>query len=436
MKHLLNISTIILALTIIFSSAQVKAQVPAKLQQQRIVIKGATAHIGNGLVVENSIIAFEKGKIVYAGAADGYTSVSGEKVVDATGKHVYPSFIAPNTILGLVEINAVRATRDFHEVGVINPSVRSLISYNAESKITTTIRTNGVLVAQVVPRGGLISGSSSIFNLDGWNWEDAVKKEDDGIWMNWPGLFHQRGWWAEPGPTEKDTKGYEEDMQKLDAFFSKAQAYATGKFDKTDLRLDAVTGLFDGSKTLYINANFAKEITDAVLFAKKHEVKKVVIVGGQDSWRVAEILRENNVSVIVERLHSLPGRTDDDVDLPYKLPKLLKDAGVLFCLNYAGDMEAMGTRNLPFTAGTAVAYGLKKEEALKSITLDAARILGIDQTLGSLEVGKDATLFISTGDALDMRTNNVEIAFIEGKELDLTNHQKELFEKYSSKYGF
>lgn len=411
------------------------AQVPAEPQQQRIVVKGATAHIGNGLLIENSAIAFEKGKIVYAGPANEYTPANGEQTINASGKHIYPGIIAPNTILGLVEINAVRATRDFGEVGTINPSVRSLISYNAESKITPTIRTNGVLVAQVTPRGGLVSGTSSIFNLDGWNWEDAVKKADDGIWVNWPRMFKRKGWWAEPGPTEKNSK-YEENLHKLETFFNDANAYAKGKFDETDLKMEAIKGLFDGSKRLYINADFAKEITDAILFAKKHGVKNVVIVGGQDSWRVIELLKENNVPVILERVHSLPGRTDDDIDLPYKLPKLLHDSGVQFCLNYAGDMEAMGIRNLPFTAGTAVAYGLEKEEALKSITLDAAKILGIDKRLGSLEIGKDATLFISKGDALDMRTNNVEQAFIEGKQLDLDNHQKQLFEKYSSKYGF
>lgn len=412
----------------------VSAQVPAKPQSQKVVITGATAHIGNGSVIENSIIAFEGGKITYAGPASGYTAGSSEQIIEASGKHIYPGFIAPNTILGLVEINAVRASRDFDDVGDVNPSVRSLISYNAESKITPTIRANGVLTAQVTPRGGKISGTSSIFSLDGWNWEDAVYKEDDGIWLNWPRMFNKRGWWAEPGPTEKNDK-YEQGLQELEKFFGESKAYSSGKFNETDLKMEAMRGLFDGSKRLFINANFAKEITDAVIFAKKHGVQHIVIVGGEDSWRVTDVLKTNNVPVVLQRLHELPGRNDDDYDLPYKLPKLLQDAGILYCLNYAGDMEAMGVRNLPFTAGTSVAYGVGKEEALQSITLNAAKILGLDKTLGTLEVGKDATLFISTGDALDMRTNNVEDAFIQGKQLDLTNHQKQLYEKYSAKYG-
>lgn len=413
----------------------VSAQVPAKPQTQKVVITGATTHIGNGTVIENSTIAFEDGKITYVGPSGGYTAGGSENTINASGKHVYPGFIAPNTILGLVEINAVRATRDFDDVGNINPSVRSLISYNAESKIIPTIRANGILTAQVTPRGGLISGSSSIFSLDGWNWEDAVYKADDGVWLNWPNMFNKRGWWAEPGPTEKNDK-YEEGLQVLEQYFGEARAYSTGKFNETDLKMEAMRGLFDGSMRLFINASFAKEITDAVLLAKKHGVKNIVIVGGEDSWRVTDILKANNVPVIVQRLHELPGRTDDDVDITFKLPKLLQDAGILYCLNYAGDMEAMGVRNLPFTAGTAVAYGLSKEEALQSITFNAARILGLDKTLGTLEQGKDATLFISIGDALDIRTNNVEAAFIQGKQLDLINHQKQLYDKYSAKYGF
>jgi imidazolonepropionase-like amidohydrolase len=160
----------------------------------------------------------------------------------------------------------------------------------------------------------------------------------------------------------------------------------------------------------------------------------MVVVGGYDAWMVADMLKENNVSVILKRVHSLPQRQEDDVYLPYKLPHMLFDAGVLFCLENSGDMEAMGTRNLPFYAGTAAAYGIDKEEALKLITLNTAKILGIDKTTGSLEEGKDATLFISNGDALDMRTNDVTSAYIQGRDIDVDNHQKKLYRKYSGKY--
>ncbi|MDQ3047342.1 MAG: amidohydrolase family protein, partial [Bacteroidota bacterium] len=188
-------------------------------------------------------------------------------------------------------------------------------------------------------------------------------------------------------------------------------------------------------QTLYIHANNAKEIIESVNFAKNNGITNVCIVGGKDSWMVTDLLKANNVSVMVARVHDLPDRPEDDIDLPYKLPYLLEKAGILYCLNNEGDMEAMNTRNLPFLAGTAAAYGLTKEQALKAVTLNAAKILGIDKTTGSLEKGKDANLFISTGDALDMRGNNVEAAFVKGKTIDLNNDQKALYEKYKTKYG-
>jgi imidazolonepropionase-like amidohydrolase len=150
---------------------------------------------------------------------------------------------------------------------------------------------------------------------------------------------------------------------------------------------------------------------------------------------VTNLLKENNIAVIVGNTHDNPDRNDDDIDLPYKLPFILQKAGINFCLANDCEMEQMQTRNLPFIAGTAVAYGLTKEEAISALTLNAAKILGVDKVCGSLEEGKDATLFVSTGDALDMRTNNVENAYIQGRAVDLRNDQIGLYEMYMKKYG-
>ena len=199
--------------------------------------------------------------------------------------------------------------------------------------------------------------------------------------------------------------------------------------------MEAMRGVFDGSRTLFVHAQVAREIQEAVLFAKDHGVPHLVIVGGYDAWRVSDLLRDNKVDVILERIHSLPLREDDPIDLPYRLPVLLQERNIRFCLSYSGDMERMGSRNLAFTAGTAAAYGLGPEAALRAITLDAARILRIDQHYGSLAVGKSATLFISTGDALDMRTNNVEKAFIDGRAIVLDDHQKALYRQYKERYA-
>ena len=222
----------------------------------------------------------------------------------------------------------------------------------------------------------------------------------------------------------------------LKKLFDDAKAYNESAVkEEANLRFEAMKGLFDGTKTLFIHSDNVKEIVEAVNFIKQYQLKRVAIVGGKDSWMVADLLKQNDIAVVVARVHSLPEHPEDDVDASYKLPYLLQKAGVLFCLNNEGDMEAMGTRNLPFLAGTAAAYGLTKEQALKSITLNTAKILGIDKTTGSIEEGKDANLFISTGDALDMRTNNVVKAFIKGKSIDLNNDQKELYLKYKTKYG-
>lgn len=431
------ISYIALALFVLLNNVEAQVPIPGAEQEQSILLLGGIAHLGDGTVIENSVIGFEKGKLTMVADARTvrFDKAQFNKVIEITGKHVYPGFIAPNTTLGITEIDAVRATRDFAEVGVFKPHVRSLTAYSTDSKVMTTVRTNGVLLAQITPRSGRISGSSSIVQLDAWNWEDAVVKEDDGIHLNWPKTYFAGGWWAEPGSMKKNDK-LENQIIETARFFKEAKAYAGAEdHAEKNIRFEAMGGIFDGSKTLFINTDYVKDITRAVLFCKELKIKKVVIIGGYDAWMVTDMLKENRVSVMLVRTHSLPKRPEDDVDLPYKLPYLLQKAGVAYCLQNAGDMEAMNTRNLPFLAGTAAAYGLTKEEALMSITLNTAKILGIDDKLGSLEVNKDATLFISTGDALDMRTNNVEMAFINGRVLDLSNFQKDLYEKYKGKYS-
>ncbi|MFN4233776.1 MAG: amidohydrolase family protein [Bacteroidia bacterium] len=431
MKNFKNITLCILY--IVLFTINVFAQKPASVQQKSVLLTNATVHVGNGKVLNNAYVGFKNGVITSVG--EGEVPTGFDEVINLQGKHVYPGIIAPNTTLGLREIDAVRATLDYAEVGNYNPNVRSQIAYNTDSKIPPTLRFNGVLLAQITPRGGVISGTSSIMELDGWNWEDATLKADDGIHMTWPRMYKNTGWWAEPGPSEKNNE-QEKAVNEIKSFFKDAKAYSELlNVKEQNLKFEAMKGVFDGSKRLYITANSAKEILEVIHFKKEFNIPKVVIVGGTDAWLVTEALKENNVPVILNRVHSLPERTDDAIDLPFRLPYLLQKAGVLFCLNHDGDMEVMGTRNLPFNAGTAATYGLSKEEALAAITLNAAKILGIDNMVGSIEVGKHATLFVSLGDALDIKTNILEHAFIRGKKIDLDNHQKQLYEKYKEKYG-
>lgn len=408
---------------------------PAKPQSKPIVITGGTIHVGNGQVINNGYIAFDKGKIT--GIGEGAApSTAGADVIDATGKQVYPGFICPITTLGLVEFEeGARGTVDEDETGEFNANVRSIIAYNTDSKVIPTVRSNGILLAQPTPSGGVISGQSSVVQLDAWNWEDAAYKTDIGIHLTWPVARVQgrRRAIPTPGvPQESPAERAQKAVSVIEKLFSEAKAYSEiAKPEVINLRFEAMRGLFNGSKKLFVNADGAKEIVQAVAFAKKFGML-AVIVGGGESYLVTDVLRENNVPVLLKETQRLPDRDEDDVYLPYKLPKILQDAGVLYGLTGIGFWRQ---RNLPFEAGEAAGYGLTKEQALSMITINNAKILGIDKTTGTLEVGKDANLFISKGDALDMITIDVIQAFIQGRDINLDNLHKQLYRKFSAKYG-
>ncbi len=415
----------------------IKAQNPApgKPQTKPVVLTGATIHLGNGVVVENGLIAFDKGLITAVGPSSTAVNRTGAEVIDLAGKHIFPGVIAMGSTIGIQEIASVRATLDYEEIGEINPHVRSLVAYSTDSEVIPTLRASGVLLAQAVPEGGLISGSSSVFNTDGWNWEDAVLKKDDGIWLNWPPYLARSFSVEDFSFTTKKNEKRAETINLLESTFADAKAYnEIAKPDMTNIRLDAMKNLFTGKQNLYIRANYAKDIIDAVKFAKKMGVDKVVIVGGQQADKVAPFLKENNVPVVLGALHSLPSRPDDDVYAVYELPAKLHKAGVKVALSY--DDEWWRVRNLPYQAGTAAAFGdISKEDALMFLTQNPAQIMGIDGQVGTLEKGKLATLIVTDGNMMDMRGNVVEHAFIKGAKVNLDNKQRRLYEKYKEKYG-
>ena len=431
-KILLGFGGLLLSTVLAFGQETMS---PAKPQSGPIVITGATIHVGNGKVINNGYVAFDKGKITAIGEGAA-PATAGATVVDAAGKQIYPGFICPITTLGLVEIEeGARGTVDDTETGELNPHVRSLIAFNTDSKVIPTVRSNGVLLAQPTPEGGTISGQSSVMMLDGWNWEDAAYKKDIGIHLTWPVARAARGRRGGGAPTPGQETPAERAQKQIDAIYSlfgQAQGYAAGGKPAThNLRLDAMVGLFNGTKKVFINADGAKEIEQAVAFAKKFNLS-AVIVGGKESYLVADLLKQNSIPVIIKETQTLPDKDEDDVYLPYKLPHLLQDAGVLYGLTGIGFWRQ---RNLPFEAGEAVGYGLTKEQALSMITINNAKILGIDKTTGTLEVGKDANLFVSNGDALDMLGLDVTNEYIQGRTIDLNNKHKQLYKKFSDKYG-
>lgn len=407
----------------------------AQKQSKTLFVNGYL-HIGNGNVIEKSLVGIKGDQVVLVKNALAYTykKEDWDTVIDVSGQHIYPGFMAPNSTLGLTEIDAVRSTRDFAEVGGFNPHVRALIAFNAESKIHTTVRTNGVLMTQATPRGGQITGTSSIMHLGGWNWEDAVVKADDGIHVNWPESMQGGGWWADP-KDKKRNENYEAQKQELINFFKLAKAYASDEPETKDLRFEAMLNIFKGSKRVYFHASEIQQLLDVVDFAKQFELAFPVIIGGYDAHLITRQLKDARIPVMLPRLHSLPEREEDGVDIYYTLPALLQAGGVKFCLQNEGDMEAMNARNIPFLAGTAMAYGLTEEQAIRSVSLSACEIVGIDKQYGSVEEGKKATLFISKGNALDMRTNHVTHIVMHGVFYGTENMQSELYKKYSEKLG-
>ncbi len=413
---------------------------PAQTQKGTMYVKNATIHVGNGTVINNGVIQITDGKIEKVGS--DITVPADAKAIDAKGQHVYPGVILPVSNLGLVEISAVRATSDVRELGDMNPNVRSIVAYNTDSKVINTLRSQGVLLANIVPQGTFLAGSSSVVQLDAWNYQDAAYKTDAGMHLYMPSLMARPsfggfgGGGGRFGPQQNSgTDPVKEGLNKIEelkTFFNEAKAYfAEGTHEQTNLKFEAVKGLFNRTQKFYVHGNTVRQMLIALDFVKQYNFD-VVIVGGSDSWQIADLLKQHNVAVVLQQMHSLPTATDDDIDQPFKTAAALQKAGVVFSIS-DDDPQTRG-KNILFNAGTAATYGLTKEEALQAITLNAARIMGVADKTGSIEAGKDANIVISEGDILDMRTSNVTAALIQGREIDLTDKHKLLNDRFNKKY--
>jgi len=428
----------IILLNILFFNLVYAQQTPAPYQEKSILIFGATAHIGNGETIENSLIGFTKGKIDLISLnsiENSYYKSEYDTLIDATNHHVYPGIIALNSNLGLVEVNAVSASVDDDESGSYLPNIRSIIAYNAESKAVESMRPNGVLLAQIAPNGGVISGSSSVVQLDAWNWEDAVVSYDQGIHLNWPSPYTFGRWWLGEDRGLRANPNYKSEINELKDFFDISKA--TMNIDKSmNLKSKSMKPVFDGTMTVYLNADDEKEIVDGITFLKEYGIKKIVLVGATGSLKQIQFLIDNDIPVVVTQPYRLPQGIDIDPLETFKIAKTLIDAGLLVSIDPTGtSQDRVLTRNLPFYAGSFASFGIDKETALSMITSVPSKILGIDNHYGTLEVGKSATLFISSGDALDIITNNVTNAFISGRNLSLETHQTRLWRRYSNKYS-
>ena len=416
--------------------------IPPPPQRQAIVITNATLHTVSGPVIANGRMLIDQGRIVAIGNASEVATPSGAQVVSMSGKHVYPGLIGANTTLGLVEVESVRGTIDSTETGALNPNSRALVAVNPDSELIPVARANGILAALSVPRGsatGLIAGTSALLQLDGWTWEEMGLIPEVGLHVALPTMRLNAALFPNLPQARLD------DMQRmtsqrlkvLEDGFETANAYAKARANDAntplDSRWEAMLPVVAGKRPVFIQANELPQIRYALRLADRFGFK-LIIVGGMDAWRIAALLKERQVPVIIGGVYRLPMRRGDDVDAPFRLAALLYEAGVRFCIARSGsEFDAATERNLPFEAATAAAHGLPRDEALKAITLYPAQILGAADRLGSLEPGKLASFFVTNGDPLDIRTK-VERIFIQGREIELSDRQTKLNDKYEQKY--
>lgn len=421
------------------SVAHAQVVIPTAAQSAPVALRGATIHTVTKGVITNGTIVLDRGKIVAVGGAD-VAIPRGAKVVDVSGKHIYPGLIDAYSTVGISEIGSVDVSNDMNELGDFNPNVRPEVAVNAESRHIGTTRSAGVLVAFATPGGGVISGMSSAISLEGWTFEEMSMKGAAALNVNWPdpNARPRRGFGGPPpgGPNARPAappKTYAEQVEEIRNFFGEARAYRdaikANQAGRTDTKFAAMIPALNGDIPVVVAAEGAAQINDAITWAKQEGVK-LVIRGGRDAIQVAPRLKAEGVPVILTATMSAPPRSDDGYDEAYSTPTALYKAGVKFAI--AGEGNALYSYRLPWDAGVAVAFGLPEEEALKAVTINAAEMMGVADKVGSLEVGKEATLVITTGTPLDM-TSNIIQSYIQGREIDMNDMQKQFFKKYMEK---
>ena len=428
-----------LIIALIFSIMYGNNQIPGTEQKRPILLRGGTLHTVTGDVLEEYDLLFAEGKII---TIDEQIQPSPETdVLDIYGKHVIPGFIAGYTRIGLTEISAVKQTNDHSEIGEINPNVRANVAYNPDSDLIPVTRSNGVLTVNSAPSSGRIPGQSSMMYMDGWTWEDATLKHPSALNLNWPSMrFDFR---KDAKKKEKEQReGYNKAIREMDLLVRDVRAYHHRKNakerkaehkQKSDLRLESMIPFIVFKEPIHVKANNVRQIEAAAKWSTKHDLN-IIIVGGADAWRIPEVLVEKNIPVILLGVQNTPRRRFEPIHTPYKVPAMLQEAGVHFCISLDPGYPMDGhVRTLPDEAMRAASWGLTKDQALRAITLSAAEILGVDEQIGSLDLGKDATFFISDNEPLTQSNHPIK-AYIQGREVDLSDRQKNLWKKYKEKY--
>jgi imidazolonepropionase-like amidohydrolase len=425
----MNATIRLMSLSLAFASAPFASA-------ETIALVGATVHPVSGPDLPGATVVMKDGKILAVGT--GVVAPAGARVVTITGKHVYPGYLSADSVLGLTEIAAVAATNDYAEIGEINPNVRAEVALNPDSDLIPVARVNGVTSVHAIPRGGTIAGTSAVYHLDGWTYEDMTVRAPVGLHVRWPRMTPEQG----PQVTQTDEeqkKARDLAIEAIRKAFGEARAYEAARAAEgqtgiprhdRDVKWDAMRKALAGEIPVFFHATALSQIRAALRFADEEKLQKLVIVGGADAWRIADELVARNVAVITSAPANVPARRDAPYDEAFSLPAKLQAAGVRYCIGDNGQPDAAANaRNLPYQAAQAAGFGLSREQALRAITLSAAEVLGVADALGSIDVGKSADLFVADGDPLEFSTR-IEAVYIAGKAISMETRQTRLFEKY------
>ncbi|HIA63856.1 MAG TPA: imidazolonepropionase [Planctomycetaceae bacterium] len=424
----------ILLLLALPSRLQANPEIPGAPQKKPIALIGGTIHPISGPVVHNGTLLFDAGRIVRLG--QDIPIPANSQIIDVRGKHIYPGMFDSMTNMGLIEVKAVRASIDEAETGDINPNVQARVAVNPDSELIPVTRSNGVLLTLTAPRGGTISGQAAVLQLDGWTWEEMTLQPNAGMILKWPNMAAVSDWWVDKS-AKQQIKDRDKTLENLRQTFDDAEAYRQARQAKVkgqdrDARWEAMIPVLAGKLPIIVQANEIQQIQAAVAFASERKLK-MILFGGHDAPRCAALLKQHQIPVIIGGVYRLPRKRHDAYDDAYTLPEQLRKQGIQFCISSYGRFGAANVRNLPYHAAVAVAFGLPADEALKAITLSPAEILGLDQRVGSLQPGLDATLIVTTGNPLET-TTQVERAFIQGRPVQLNDRHKRLWRKYQQKY--
>lgn len=396
----------------------------------------------SGAVIENGTVVIQNGKIAAVGA--NVNIPGGAERIDGKGLSVYPGMIDAGTGLGLAEIPlGANATMDLAEVGTMNANAKAIMAVNPHSSHVNVTRVNGITTVQSAPSGGLIAGQTALINLNGSTQADMAVVPQAGLVINFPRISTFGGFNPQTGPQPVDfneaVRRRDTQIDELKKIFKNAEAYARAReayvkdkslpYPVTDLKLEAMVPYIRGQRPIIFTVERERDIRAVIKFVSEMKVKGVIL-GGQEAWRAADDLKKNDIAVIYTNIYNLPVRDDDPYDYLFEGPAKLQQAGVKFAIG-TGDGGAE-VRDLPYHAGLAGAFGLPKEEALKSVTLYPAQILGVADRLGSIEAGKMANVVVTDGDILEPRTN-VKYVFIEGRLIPLTSRHTELFDSFKDR---